>query len=404
MRVLVVTTVHHPDDSRIRARQIAAMLAAGWEVTYAAPYLGYGLPLPAVRGPAADRPTSLARSAPGQSRPGGPSRAPHRGPEARRRPAARPGATHRRSRAERGTRGVGHARGHGSLGGPQGVAPAGAAHGWQRWSAALEHWAEDHVEILLAEPTYQERFRKPHAAVPNGVRVPATVSAPGETTVVHIGGLTEARGARELVALGRALAERTGGRVRLHLVGAAEPCLEPLVREARDNEVADVGRLPALLAGARWLDGALAGLSLLHDEPNYRISMPTKVLEYMAYGVPVIATPLPLAERLLSRHGAGIVVPFDDVRRSPGRCSGSPRTPTAHPDGGTRPRGRRPVRLARSWRGLPCRAQADRPGRLGTGLIRDRHPALATLRTYRQSICRSRSSRHIESRYEGAGR
>lgn len=42
-RALVVTVVHHPEDARIRHRQIASLLAAGWEVTYAAPFLAYGL-------------------------------------------------------------------------------------------------------------------------------------------------------------------------------------------------------------------------------------------------------------------------------------------------------------------------------------------------------------------------
>lgn len=41
----------------------------------------------------------------------------------------------------------------------------------------------------------------------------------------------------------------------------------------------------------KMVDGALAGLSLLHDEPNYRHSLPTKVVEYMAHGVPVITSP-----------------------------------------------------------------------------------------------------------------
>src|SRR5699024_2699173 len=44
---LVLTVVHHPDDSRVRHRQIAALLAAGWRVTYAAPWSGYDLDRPA---------------------------------------------------------------------------------------------------------------------------------------------------------------------------------------------------------------------------------------------------------------------------------------------------------------------------------------------------------------------
>src|SRR5690625_3097218 len=43
---LVMTVVHHPGDARIRHRQLPALLAAEWDVTYVAPFTGYGLPLP----------------------------------------------------------------------------------------------------------------------------------------------------------------------------------------------------------------------------------------------------------------------------------------------------------------------------------------------------------------------
>ncbi|MCU1426462.1 MAG: glycosyl transferase, partial [Actinomycetia bacterium] len=61
------------------------------------------------------------------------------------------------------------------------------------------------------------------------------------------------------------------------------------------------------------IDGALAGLSLLRDLPNYRHSRPTKVVEYMARGVPVITTPTPVAQEIVERYDTGVVVPFDDV-------------------------------------------------------------------------------------------
>jgi glycosyltransferase involved in cell wall biosynthesis len=61
-------------------------------------------------------------------------------------------------------------------------------------------------------------------------------------------------------------------------------------------------------------DGALAGLSLLRDDPNFRHSMPTKVAEYMARGVPVVTTPLPLAVNLVERNECGFVVPFEDAQ------------------------------------------------------------------------------------------
>jgi glycosyltransferase involved in cell wall biosynthesis len=51
----------------------------------------------------------------------------------------------------------------------------------------------------------------------------------------------------------------------------------------------------------------------LHDEANFAHSMPTKVVEYMAHGVPVVTTPLPLAVELVQNADCGFVVPFGDV-------------------------------------------------------------------------------------------
>jgi hypothetical protein len=46
---LVVTVVHHPEDARIRQRQINALITAGWKVTYVAPFHAFGLEVPPPR-------------------------------------------------------------------------------------------------------------------------------------------------------------------------------------------------------------------------------------------------------------------------------------------------------------------------------------------------------------------
>jgi glycosyltransferase involved in cell wall biosynthesis len=51
---------------------------------------------------------------------------------------------------------------------------------------------------------------------------------------------------------------------------------------------------------------------LLSDLPNYRVSLPTKIVEYCALGVPVITTPLPLASELVKSEHVGFEVPWDD--------------------------------------------------------------------------------------------
>lgn len=307
-RALVVTVVHHPDDARIRHRQIASLLAADWEVTYAAPFAGYAVePGPADGLTNVDVPRAQSRSRVAALR-----------------------AARRLLRAQ--------AAGHDVvlLHDPELLLAArgldlppvvwdvhedtAAAVGMKPWLPAglgrpaawavrrLERRAERTTNLLLAEESYQDRFRKPHPLVPNTTPVPAAPPPPDEPRVVYVGHLTRARGAVELVELGRLLHERTAGRLGVQLVGHAD---------------AETGALLSHdLPGVTWLgfrqhaeamtlvDGALAGLSLLHDQPNYRFSRPTKVMEYLAHGVPVVTTALPEAERLVSDVGAGVVVPF----------------------------------------------------------------------------------------------
>jgi len=313
MRVLVITTVHDPRDSRIFARQLRSMLEAGWQVTYAASFHDHATPPPTA-------------------------------PELATVDVPRAHGRHRVA-AWRAVRTV--LRDHGSahdvvllhdpellLALPGLRLPAvvwdvhedtAAAIAHKPWLPVplrrpvvsgvswLERWAERRVHLLLAETSYQERFGRPHLVVPNTVRVPAEVRPPGDDTVVYVGSLSRVRGAAELVQVGRLLHERTAGDVRLHVIGPADDAAERLLVPAHEaGWLQWAGRLPADEAMAA-LDGALAGLSLLHDVPNYRRSMPTKVAEYLAHGVPAVTTPLPLAVDLVEQAGAGVVVPFGDA-------------------------------------------------------------------------------------------
>jgi glycosyltransferase involved in cell wall biosynthesis len=173
----------------------------------------------------------------------------------------------------------------------------------------LERWADRRLHLLLAEDAYAGRFRRPHPVVPNTVFVPtAEPPPPGADRVVYLGRLTAPRGALDLLQLGRLLA----GRVRVELVGPADPdCAEQVAQADRQGWVRHHGFVPNDRA-LGLLSGAAAGLSLLHDEPNYAHSRPTKAMEYMAYGVPVLTTPNPMSVDLVRHYNCGVVVPFED--------------------------------------------------------------------------------------------
>ncbi len=312
---LVVTVVHHPEDARIRHRQITALLEHGWQVTYAAPFNGYGLT------PAVDddrlRPVDLPR-AHGRHR--------HRALRAARRllrdqadlhdvvllhdpelllASDRLGPSHIVWDVHEDTSSAIEAKGW--LPGPvRGLARASVRH--------VERVAERRMALLLAEHAYRSRFTHLHPVVPNTVRVPDRIVAPGIDRVVYLGTVTVARGARTMVDMARMLRQRTGGSCTLEVIG---PAADSETRQLMSC-AADRGDLiwHGFVSGNRalpMLDGALAGISLLRDLPNYRHSMPTKIMEYMAHGIPVVTTPLPLPAQQVRDTECGVVVPFDDA-------------------------------------------------------------------------------------------
>lgn len=309
MRVLACTVVHHPEDARILHRQIRALVDAGHEVVYAAPFSAYGVqPREWVT------PVDLPRAV------------------GRRRAAAIRTAREQLARVADGAAVV---LLHDpellvSIAGQLRRLPpvvwdvhedTGAALAMKSWLPAalrpvartavrgMERVAERRLHLLLAEEGYVDRFRRRHPVVPNVTTVPAVVPPTGDDRVVYLGWLSRARGALDLLDLARRLAPEG---VRTELIGPCDSATRPLLVEAvAAGLVSWDGFVPNDEALAR-VDGALAGLSLLHDQPNYRHSMPTKVVEYMARGVPVVSTPLPYAAELVRGYDCGDVVPFGD--------------------------------------------------------------------------------------------
>ncbi|MFF3253652.1 glycosyltransferase family 4 protein [Actinacidiphila glaucinigra] len=325
MHVLVVTVVHHPEDARILHRQIAALIAHGHTVTYAAPFTARATPpRPGVEGVDLPRATGRDRWAAVREA---------RRLVARRGPTVDAVVLHDPEllltlpRTLRHWHRTGARRPAVVWDVHEDTAAALAMKGWvprplrpplRLVVRAAELAAERHLHLLLAEHAYQRRFRRTHPVVPNLVTVPEDPPPAGDERVVYLGQMSRARGAEELVAMARLLAPD----VRVELIGAADGDVRGVLAAAdRDGVLRWHGFLPNDAALDR-LRGALAGVSLLRDEANYRHSRPTKVVEYMAYGIPVVSTPNPLAAKLVRGHDCGLLVPFqapaaaaDAVRR-----------------------------------------------------------------------------------------
>lgn len=319
-RILVVTVAHPPADARIVHRQIRALCEFGHDVTYAAPFRAFG----------ADRPTNLRTVELPRSTGGPVARVPAIVAAARllwaewRRQdvvlAHDPELLPVLLAGRLSSLWPGRPRGpvlvwdvHEDvpaqvsmlpLPGPLQRVVAPAIH-------AVELLAERSVLLLLAETGYQARFKRPHPVVPNTVRVPPGGPWPAEVPprVVYLGSLTWQRGVAEVIELARRLPE-----VLFEVIGNAKPEVEAALAEA-SSSLANLdhhGFVPNDQALGR-LPGALAGLSLLHDEPNYAHSQPTKIMEYMAAAVPSITTPNAASRALVEASESGIVVGFGDV-------------------------------------------------------------------------------------------
>lgn len=310
MHALVATIVHHPEDARILHRQIRSLVDAGHTVTYVAPFRECGVTpwdqirsVDVPRASGRDRLASIraARAILARLAPEADLLLFHDPELLLALPANRPVTVwdvHEDTASALLTK-------------PWVPRPLRKPLG--RVVRGFERRAERRMHLLLAEEGYRARFREEHMVVPNTTEVPDRPHRePGGDRVVYLGHVSRARGAEDLVEMGRELRDHG---VRLEVIGGADHGVRPLLREAhQENALHWYGFVPNDRA-LRMASGALAGISLLHDTDNYRHSLPTKVVEYMAHGLPVVTTPNPLAEALVSKRPegrTGTVVPFED--------------------------------------------------------------------------------------------
>lgn len=286
-RLLVVTTVHHPDDNRIREKTIRS-LGPLFDVTFAA-------------------------RAPGPSDRGGLTWFPLEGGRLRRNLAAWMAAFRRRYDVV-------------SLHDPEllplGLALSLAGRGvvfdvhedvpaqimTKDWLPAvarkpvagllrvLLRLAERRMTLTLAENSYGRILQRDHPVIANYPDVSELPRSSAGHGAVYVGDVTEARGVVDAVAACGAAG------VPLTLVGpysnATRAAIESTARD-HGSDVEMTGRLPHHDAMLRVAEAAVA-LSPLRDLPNYRDSIPTKVLEYLAIGVPVAASDLPATRALVA--------------------------------------------------------------------------------------------------------
>lgn len=192
--------------------------------------------------------------------------------------------------------------------GDGGLAARGLGVGWTAGLALLGRVVDG---VVAATPRVAERFPPaktvvvrnfPLAEEAEAFAGPPQAERPRE--LLYLGGVTADRGARELVQAAELVPQ-----VTIVLAGRVRPPM--LAQELRHDRVQLAGWLDRLQV-AESLRRARAGLLVLHPRRAYVDALPVKLFEYMAAGIPFVASDFPLWRELAD--GCGLFVDPRDPR------------------------------------------------------------------------------------------
>ncbi len=198
------------------------------------------------------------------------------------------------------------------------------------YAKVLVHLAARHADGIVAatEPVAATFGERDDVVVVRNVPwlgdFPEGGAKPVVGRAIYAGDLTMERGLQTMVDVMARLPEAD-------LVLAGRPLREAnQVVEHLPEGITHVGLVPPTEVPA-LVSTAQVGLIFLKRLPNYERSLPTKVFEYMAAGVPFLATDFPAWKELFGGFDAGVFVDTDDVEataaaldamlRDPQRCA-----------------------------------------------------------------------------------
>lgn len=174
------------------------------------------------------------------------------------------------------------------------------------------------VPVVFAEVSYRKDYLwvKKYSTVLNTPLITQLLPFKTDASTTHcftigyIGGVTAERGSLATIEALKILKEHST-EPRFECVGPIDKShkgqLLKLCEEYNLHNVDFHGRMPAH-EGWPIIAQCDIGLAVLQPIPNYVESYPTKVFEYMAMGLPVIASNFPLYQEIIERHNCGICV------------------------------------------------------------------------------------------------
>lgn len=169
---------------------------------------------------------------------------------------------------------------------------------------------------ITATPHIESRFKKINKETYSiynfpefNISNPLVPFAEKENYVCYTGGLTEIRGIPEIL---KAM-ENTGA--QLILAGVAESTAVTAAIEHSVTAGKTIFKGKVSRSGVNEiLNESKAGLVTFLPEPNHINAQPNKMFEYMAAGIPVIASDFPLWQKIISENKCGICVDPKDIK------------------------------------------------------------------------------------------
>ncbi|HIL99023.1 MAG TPA: glycosyltransferase [Pseudomonadales bacterium] len=175
--------------------------------------------------------------------------------------------------------------------------------------------------VLIADPTLGDDSDVFVSNRPNPTDLPPVQEPDSPPRFVYIGDIRASRGIDEMLALTEMVPE-----IHLDLIG---PCENP---KSLSNDIAQRGiaqrvtwhgRLPYHLSWAIAAQ-ATAGLCMLHPTAAFKTAIPTKLWEYWAVGIPVLASDLPSQSALIKKSGGGYVGQVSELSSAASRLAKDP--------------------------------------------------------------------------------
>ena len=145
---------------------------------------------------------------------------------------------------------------------------------------------------------------------PNPVDLPQPPESPPKMRLVYVGDIRESRGLSAMLRLIQAIPS-----LGLDLVGPCENA-ESLYQKIDDLDLTDRVNWHGRCSYDRSWELAshcLAGLSLLSSTPSFRDAVPTKIWEYWAVGLPILAFDVPGQSKVIHAAKGGVVGSHDEL-------------------------------------------------------------------------------------------